>query len=124
MKLSVVVEAVHGLNKIYNAPLPFSESYRVMRLTAALRVELDLYNREREKLFTEFGEDRDGRRIIRSDATDAFNARLRELCDTDVSPSFEPAVLCTPVDGLTPAEITALLPFVRFKVPGTGKEDG
>lgn len=122
MKLSVVVEAVPGLNKVYNAALPFSESYRVMRLTAALRTELDLYNREREKLFTEFGEDRDGRRIIRSDATDAFNARLRELAGTEVSPAFEPAVLRTPVDGLTPAELTALLPFVRFDVDG--KEGG
>ena len=114
-----ILEASGAFAKLYRAPLPLQCAYDVQRLGAAMQAQLDFFHRSREQIAADFHAEGGDLNRLTGDDRQAAAERLDELLSVEAEIDRGPVTLPLCLDvAISPADLAALAPFVRF---GEGK---
>lgn len=90
IKNEVLVNSIGVLSKLTNMELPIKLSYALSKNITKIDRELEVYNKERQKLIEKYGEkDNEGKLKTKEDGTinildiDSFNKDLKEILEIE-----------------------------------------
>lgn len=90
IKNEVLVNSIEVLSKLTNMELPIKLSYAISKNITKIDRELEVYNKERQKLIEKYGEkDKEGKLKTKEDGTinildiDSFNKDLKEILEIE-----------------------------------------
>lgn len=90
IKNEVLVNSIGVLSKLTNMELPIKLSYALSKNITKIDRELEVYNKERQKLIEKYGEkDKEGKLKTKEDGTinildiDNFNKDLKEILEIE-----------------------------------------
>lgn len=91
MKIKDIVNSQNSLQKLLGVSLPVKVSYKLSKLVTKLQPELDLFNKEKDKLIEKYGEKDDkGVVSIKQDSPNMpkFAKEIDELAEMEVNIDF------------------------------------
>lgn len=91
IKIKDIVNSQNSLQKLLGVSLPVKVSYKLSKLVTKLQPELDLFNKEKDKLIEKYGEKDDkGVVSIKQDSPNMpkFAKEIDELAEMEVSIDF------------------------------------
>lgn len=90
IKNEVLINSIGVLSKLTNMELPIKLSYALSKNITKIDRELEVYNKERQKLIEKYGEkDKEGKLKTKEDGTinildiDSFNKDLKEILEIE-----------------------------------------
>ena len=91
IKIKDIVNSQTSLQKLLGVSLPVKVSYKLSKLVAKLQPELDIFNKEKDKLIEKYGEKDDkGNWTIKQDSENMpkFVEEINELTEMEVNIDF------------------------------------
>jgi hypothetical protein len=115
--LGELVTAEPALNRLLEAKLPVKVAYHVAKVARLMKQETAYFNKEREALIRELGEETmiDGQQAIQVSPakTAEFSRRLTEIASIEVSLDVRPIALNDVTVEISGADVLALGPLLE-----------
>ena len=116
MKIVQVVDALPSLQKLATQDLSIKKLYKISKLLGNLESEIAFYNKQREKILSQYCDIVGNQYVPRKEDADKLNAELGELLDTDIECDIKEVVLGDDENiKMSYNDLVALRGFVRIE---------